>query len=140
MDLKVTMHVTSGDTYEWSQVLLARASINGTFELLTAAWEKVLGYGRHELEGKTLCQLMGAAENGAAEVVVAILDARTMDPVDLTLRSRAGEAKFMRLHRRLDEYGRRIMIVAEEHPVPAVRAGAQTGRGSSLRLGATTKG
>jgi hypothetical protein len=125
MDLKIAMHVTAGDTYEWSQVLLARASFSGTLELLTAAWERVLGYGRHELEGKTLCELMDADEDAAAEVVLAILDERTIDPVDLTLRGRAGELKCLRLHRRLDEYGRLIMIVAEEDPAPVVCAGAR---------------
>jgi PAS domain S-box-containing protein len=132
MDLKLAMHVTAGDTYEWSQVLLARASFGGRLEFLTAAWERVLGYGRHELEGKTLRQLMGADDDAAAEVIGAILEERTMDPVDVTLRSRAGEAKVLRLHRQLDEYGGRIMIVAEEDPLPlVVRAGAHTGRRSS---------
>ena len=57
-DLKLAVHVSPGDTYEWSKVLLARANTNGTLELLTAAWERVLGYGRHEFVGKTLRQLM----------------------------------------------------------------------------------
>ena len=33
---------------EWSQVLLAKANLHGKLELLTAAWETVLGYGRQE--------------------------------------------------------------------------------------------
>ena len=37
-----------------------------------------------------------------------------MDPVDLTVRSRGGEAKCLRLHRRHDAYTRKIFIVAEE--------------------------
>jgi hypothetical protein len=126
MDLKLAVHVSPGDTFEWSKVLLARANFSGTLELLTAAWERVLGYGRRELEGKTLCQLMRADGEVASEVVGAILDERNIDPVDLTLHSRAGEPKCLRLHRRLDEYARRIMIVAEENPAPAVRAGRQT--------------
>jgi hypothetical protein len=126
MDLKLAVHVSPGDTFEWSKVLLARANFSGTLELLTAAWERVLGYGRRELEGKTLCELMGADEEAASEVVLAILDQRNFDPVDLILHSRAGEVKCLRLHRRLDEYGNRIMIVAEENPAPAVRAGRQT--------------
>jgi hypothetical protein len=126
MDLKLAVHVTAGDTYEWSKVLLARANFNGTLELLTAAWEKVLGYGRHEFEGKTLCQLMGSSKTAAADVVVAILDERNTDPVDLTVRSRDGEAKRLRLHRRFDEYGNRVFIVAEEDPARSVRAGRQT--------------
>jgi len=114
-DLKLAVHVTTGDTFEWSHVLLARATFSGTLELLTAAWERFLGYGRHEFEGKTLGQLMGSHE-AVAHVIEAILDERNMDPVDLTVRSRAGEAKRLRLHRRLDEYGKRMLIVAEEAP------------------------
>jgi hypothetical protein len=113
-DFTLAVHANPGDTYEWSKVLLARAHFNGTLELLTAAWELVLGYGRHEFEGKTLSQLMGSNETDAAGVVVAILDERNMDPVDLTLRSRGGQAKRLRLHRRLDAYSHKVFIVAEE--------------------------
>jgi hypothetical protein len=113
-DFTLAVHVSPGDTYEWSKVLLARANFNGTLELLTAAWELVLGYGRHEFEGKTLSQLMGSNKTDAADVVVAILDERNMDPVDLTLHSRGGEAKRLRLHRRLDAYTHKVFILAEE--------------------------
>jgi PAS domain S-box-containing protein len=113
-DLTLAVHVNPGDTYEWSKVLLARVNANGTFELLTAAWEKVLGYGRHEFVGKTLRQLMRASSATAARTVAAILDERNMDPVELTVRSRDGEAKCLRLHRRHDAYTRKMFIVAEE--------------------------
>jgi len=126
VDFTLAVHVAPGDTYEWSKVMLARANFNGTLELLTAAWGRLLGYGRHEFEGKTLRQLMGSSKTAAADAVVAILDERNMNPVDLTVRSRAGEAKCLRLHRRLDSYTRKMFIVAEEAPAPAVRAGRQT--------------
>jgi hypothetical protein len=106
--------------------MLARANFNGTLELLTAAWGRLLGYGRHEFEGKTLRQLMGSSKTAAADAVVAILDERNMNPVDLTVRSRAGEAKCLRLHRRLDAYADKVFILAEEAAAPAVRAGRQT--------------
>ena len=113
-DLTLAMHITPGDTYEWSQVLLARARFDGTMELLTAAWETALGYGRHELAGKTLGGLMRSA--APAAVVAAILDSRHCDPVDLTLRCRSGPAKRFRLHRRVDDYLRQVFIVAEQKP------------------------
>ena len=134
LDLKVSVHATPGDTYEWSKVLLARVSVGGTLELLTAAWEKVLGYGRRELQGATLCQLMGTSQAAAAEAVEAILDQADMSPVDLTLRSRAGDAKLLRLHRRLDAYANKIFILAEESPAPAVRVGRQTAAPAALTL------
>jgi hypothetical protein len=125
-DLKLAVRVSPGDTFEWSNVLLARANFSGKLELLTAAWERVLGYGRHEFNGKSLRELMACDEATAADAVEAILEERDLQPVDLTLRTRAGEARRLRLHRRLDEYGHRIMIVAEENPAPAVCAGRQT--------------
>ena len=114
VDLALAVHVSPGDTYEWSKVLLARANADGTLELLTAAWERVLGYGRQEFTGKTLRQLMRSSREAAARTVAAILDAQNMDPVDLTVRSRGGEAKCLRLHRRYDAYTRKMFIVAEE--------------------------
>src|SRR5690349_19373325 len=111
-DLRLAMHVTPGVTFEWSQVLLAKASFNGTLKLLTAAWERVLGYGREELAGKTLGKLMRSGRTAA--VVAAILDQHDTAPVDLTLRCRGGVAKRFRLHRRVDDYLREVFIVAEE--------------------------
>ena len=118
-DLKLA--VTISDIHRRSTVLLARAHFDGTLHLLTPAWQKVLGYAHHEFEGKTLCQLMGSGEKAAADVVVAILDEQTMHPVDLTVRSRAGEAKYLRFHRRLDGYERTIFIVAEQDPASGMR-------------------
>jgi len=136
-DLTLAVHVTSGDTYEWSQVLLARASFRGTLEFLTAAWERALGYGRQEINGKTLGKLMRSGRPAA--VVAAILDERNADPVDLTLRCRSGAAKRFRLHRRIDDYLRQVFIVAEEthsavvHEEQADHEIAQPGR-PPLRL------
>jgi hypothetical protein len=111
-DFTLAVHVTPGDTYEWSQVLLAKATFHGTLELLTAAWERALGYGREEIAGKTLGKLLRSGRPAA--VVAAILDKRNADPVDLTLRCRGGAAKRFRLHRRVDDYVREVFIVAEE--------------------------
>jgi hypothetical protein len=111
-DFTLAVHVTPGDTYEWSQVLLAKATFHGTLELLTSAWERALGYGREEIAGKTLGKLLRSGRPAA--VVAAILDKRNADPVDLTLRCRDGAAKRFRLHRRVDDYVREVFIVAEE--------------------------
>jgi hypothetical protein len=96
-DFQFAVLVSPGDTYEWSNVLLARAHFNGTLELLTAAWERVLGYGREEFAGKTLRQLMGSGKPAAC--VAAILDHENMEPVELTVRCRDGKPKRLRLHR-----------------------------------------
>jgi hypothetical protein len=111
-DFTLAVHVSPGDTYEWSKVLAARASSNGTLELLTAAWERVLGYGRHEFTGKMLSKLMPSGKPAAT--VAAILDQENMEPVELTVRCRDGKAKRLRFHRRFDEYMHKMFIVAEE--------------------------
>ena len=134
VDLALVVIGNPGDTYELSKVLLARVDPDGTLELLTAAWEKALGYARREFAGKTLRQLMHASIAATAAIVAAILDERNMDPIDLTLRTRDGAAKRLTLHRRYDAYTRKMFIVAEETSAgggsylrgnPAVRADRQ---------------
>ena len=105
------------DSYEWASILLARTGPDGTLELLTAAWERLLGYGRRELEGKALCELMVAersADELIARAVAAIFDERSMASVELTLRCRGGKRKSLRLHRRLHSAAHTIYIVGEE--------------------------
>ena len=114
VDFRLVVCVNPVDTYEWSRVLLARADFHGTLELLTLAWERVLGYGRREFMGKTLGQLMWSNREAAADVVAAILDERSIGPVDVTLRCRDDEAKRFRLHRRIDAHAHKVFIVGQE--------------------------
>src|SRR3954463_16762364 len=111
--LHLSAHASAGDTYEWSTVLLARAHANGRLELLTAAWERMLGYGRNEFSGKTLGELRPGGNGAAAAAVAAILDEANMAPVEVTLRGRRGDEKRLRLHRRYDAYMPQMFIVAE---------------------------
>lgn len=118
------MRLDPADSYEWASTLLARTDPGGALELLTAAWERLLGYGRRELEGKALSELLAAdraADGMIAGAVAAIFDERSMQSVDLTLRCRGGERKSLRLHRRLHASTHTIYIVGEH------RSGA-TGR------------
>ena len=118
------MRLDPEDSYEWASILLARTDPGGALELLTAAWERLLGYGRRELEGKALSELLAAdraADGVIAGTVAAIFDERSTDSVDLTLRCRGGARKSLRLHRRLHASTHTIYIVGEH------RSGA-TGR------------
>jgi len=115
--LTLAVRASPRETYAWSQLLLAKATFDGTLELLTAAWERVLGYRPAEFKGKTLGQLMGSNESAGTGAVAAILDEHNMDP---TVRCRDGSAKRFRLHRRLDEYLPAVFIVAEETHASAV--------------------
>jgi PAS domain-containing protein len=112
-DFQLAVHVSPGHVYERSNALLARAHFNGTLELLTAGWERLLGYGRQEFAGKTLCQLLEPRKPVAA-AVAAILDESNPRPVDLKVRCRDGQGKYLRLHRMFDPYERTVYILAEE--------------------------
>jgi hypothetical protein len=113
-DFILANHVSPGDTYEGSTLLLARANVNGKLTMLTAAWGRVLGYSGNEFCGKTLGGLMAGGKAAAAEAVAAILDEANMDAVEVTLRCRSGEQKSFTLHRLYDPYASQIIIVAEE--------------------------
>ena len=121
-NFRLVFHDSLSDSYELSKVLLATADLNGTLQLLTSGWERVLGYGREELEGKTLADLLWADRRGPARTVAAILDPLSMDAVELRVRCRSGAGKCFTLHRRYDEQERMVYIVAEETPAtPYVR-------------------
>ena len=99
-----------------SKVLLATADFDGTLQLLTSGWERVLGYGREELRGKTLVNLMWSDRRGAAAAVAAILDRLNMAPVEIRLLCRNGLAKCFKLHRHYDKHEHMMYIVADEMP------------------------
>ena len=46
---KLAVLLNPEDSYEMSSILLARTACDGTLQLLSGAWEKLLGYGRREL-------------------------------------------------------------------------------------------
>ena len=113
-DLRVTLGDNLSDSYELSQVLLAAAGFDGALQLLTPAWERALGYGREELRGKTLADLMGGDPRGSAAAAAAILDIRGHAPVEVRMHHRDGRSKPFRLHRRYDGDEHMMYIVAEE--------------------------
>ena len=102
------------DSYELSQVLLAVAAFDGTLQLLTSGWERMLGYGREELRSKTFQQLLECGECDVAAAVAAILDRGDARPVQLRMRHRNGLTKAFRLHRRYDADEQLMYLVAEE--------------------------
>jgi PAS domain-containing protein len=144
-DLKLAVRINPEDGYEWANILLARARFDGTLELLTQAWERLLGYGRRELEGKALRSLM-ATERGpeageGTRAIAAIFDQRTLASVDLTLRCRGGARKRLTLHRRLVAATGTVYIVAERRACaaardwPSVFGSAHTGRAATPSIG-----
>src|SRR6185503_17502932 len=116
LDLRLVLHDNLSDSYELSKVLLAKADFDGTLQLLTSAWERVLGYGREEFKGKTLFQLLWSNRRNAAAAVAAILDELNTGPVDLRVRCRDGRGIGLTLHRLYDKDEHMMYIVAEESP------------------------
>ena len=112
-DFRLILAARRGLTYHRSDVLLAKACSDGTLELLTAAWQKLLGYGQREVLGKTLRQIMEPGKPVGA-VIAAIFDEWDPAPVELKVRGNDGRCKCLKLHRRLDPYERSVFIVAEE--------------------------
>lgn len=114
IDLELAFSDNLSDSYEFSKVLLAKAGADGTLQLLTSGWERVLGYGREELKRKTLLDLVWRNRCSAATAVAAILDTADMEPVNLRVRCRNGNGKCLKLHRHYDKYERMIYMVGEE--------------------------
>jgi hypothetical protein len=114
LDLRLLLHDRLPDSYELSNVLLAKAGFDGTLQLLTSAWERLLGYGRKEFNATTLLHLMWSNPRNAAAAAGAILDHLNMQPIDLRVRCRSGSGKSLRLNRLYDNQERMMYIVAEE--------------------------
>jgi len=114
IDFTLVIHDSLSDSYEMSRVLLATADFDGKLQLLTSGWERVLGYGREELKGKTLLRLMWSDRRATAAAVAAILDRLDTRPVDLRVRCRNGQGKFLRLNRLYDKRDHLMYIVAKE--------------------------
>jgi len=115
-DFVLVFHHSLSDSFELSQVLLATADFDGKLQLLTSGWERVLGYGREELEGKALLELMWSDRRGAAAAVAAILEISHARDVELRMRCRSGLGKGFRLHRHYDAREQLMYLVAEETP------------------------
>jgi hypothetical protein len=114
LDFRLVLHDRLPDSYELSNVLLAKAGFDGTLQLLTSAWERLLGYGRREFNANTLVHLMWSNPRNAAAAARAILDPLDMGPIDLRVRCRSGSGKSLRLNRLYDSQERMMYIVAEE--------------------------
>jgi PAS domain S-box-containing protein len=133
-DFRLVFHHSLSDSYELSKVLLATAGLDGTLQLLTSGWERVLGYRREDLEGKTLAELLWSDRRGAARTVAAILDPLNLGAIDIAVRCRSGAGKRFRLHRRYDRHEQMMYIVAEETPGEPAVMRERAERRAAMRL------
>jgi len=99
--------------YDRLDLLLARVSRRGRFELLSAAWERVLGYGRAELQGLSLFMLIHLPPSCARRLVRVLLDERDACPLVFSLATKSGTRVSLQWYRRFDAYDEQVFIAGD---------------------------
>ncbi len=90
--------------YTGLDVLLARVHADGRFELLSEAWEAILGFRGEELDGKSLFALLPLDRRAARALLKRITDPGEPEPLAFEVRCKSAGPLRMRWHRRFDEY------------------------------------
>jgi hypothetical protein len=96
-----------------SEVCLACLHADARFELLTGAWDALLGYPHGELEGCTLAQLLAGGPAGAAASLRRLLDRTLADPVRVDVRLRNGAVRPVLVYRRFEESAPSVYFACE---------------------------
>ena len=115
--------------YVRANVCLARLDGSGGFRLMSAAWEKQLGYRKGELHGRSLLDLLPPGERSVGRAALQrLLSPAEADPVALELRRKDGGVLLMHCHRRFDPYDASLFVAAEPAAVKAGPDPAPSGR------------
>jgi PAS domain S-box-containing protein len=99
--------------YKGLDVLLARFGRAGPFEILSAAWERVLGYGRAELDGRPLFELIHLPRRSARMLICMVLDESEPCPIAFSLSRKDGTQVPLQWYRRFDAYDARVFIAGD---------------------------
>lgn len=99
--------------YERLDLLLARFGRTGRFEVLSAAWERVLGYGRAELDGRPLFELIVLPRRSARRLILMLLDESEPCPIAFSLSRKDGTQVPLQWYRRFDAYDARVFIAGD---------------------------
>lgn len=97
------------NSFRASDVCLACLHADGRLELLTGAWESLLGYPRHELDGRALHTLLSSG----SDTVRRLLDPGEPDPVVIDVIASGGGVRSLEVHRRLDDYEPSLYLACE---------------------------
>jgi hypothetical protein len=92
-----------------ADLCLACLHADGRLELLTGAWESILGYKRHELDGRALHTLLSRG----CDTVRRLLDPAERDPVLIDVIASSGGVRTLEVHRRLDDYEPSLYLACE---------------------------
>ncbi len=96
-----------------SDVCLACLHGDGRLRLLTGAWELLLGYSQHELDGRWLYSLLADERSAARATVRRLLDPVEPDPVMLNVRMKGGASRTLSVFRRFDPYEPALYLACE---------------------------
>jgi PAS domain S-box-containing protein len=99
--------------YGGLDLLLARFGRAGSFEILSAAWERVLGYGRAELDGRPLLGLIQLPRRSAHRLVLMLLDESEPCPIAFSLTRKDGTEVQLQWYRRFDAYDESVFIAGD---------------------------
>jgi hypothetical protein len=96
-----------------SDVCLACLHADATFELLTGAWEQLLGYRRAEFSTLRLGDLLAADRAAAAASLQQLLDRRRADPVLVQVRVKGGGVRSLNVYRRFEDQAPSVYFACE---------------------------
>jgi hypothetical protein len=115
--------------YIRTDVYLAHLLADGTFRLLSGAWETLLGFCRSDLHGHALLEILaGKTPAAAGETALRrMLSPAEADPVTLELRCKDGGVACMRCYRRFDPYDASLFIAGDPAELKVARGRAPAG-------------
>jgi PAS domain-containing protein len=99
--------------YAGKHICLAALRPDGFFELLSPAWESLLGFAPAELHGRPLLALFRPAPCAPRVLLRRIVDPDEPDPIRVELRRRDGARQAMHWYRRFDFYDDTLFIAGE---------------------------
>jgi hypothetical protein len=99
--------------YSSDCICLAVLRPDGFLELLSPAWESLLGFSRRELDGRQLFAMFPPAAGSPRALLRRIVDPAAPDPVRVDLCQRSGAPRPLVWHRRFDDYDSTLFIVGE---------------------------
>lgn len=95
--------------YRRSGICLACLHLDGRFELLSDAWDRLLGFAPGELDGRSLYSLLPSGRAGK-RALRRLIDLREPEPLSLELRCKDTSAIALQLYRRFDPYDGSIFV------------------------------
>lgn len=101
-----------------SELCLACLHADGRLELLSGAWERVLGHGHDELQGRSFYSLLDADDARARSRLQALLDRRRPDPVRLDVLRKGGGRRTLQVYRLFDEYEPSLYLACDPFQAP----------------------